>query len=84
MPFKDREFLDVAMMFNPETKIPRNAVQPHPIEKWPLRKTFMGYIPEHVLWRQKEQFSNGVGYAWINALKAIAERDITVNDARCR
>jgi asparagine synthase (glutamine-hydrolysing) len=77
VPFLDREFLDVAMMLNPEMKLPRNAAHPHPIEKWPLRKAFEGYIPDQVLWRQKEQFSDGVGYGWINALKAIAERDIT-------
>ena len=77
VPFLDREFLDLAMMLNPETKIPRNAAHAHPIEKWPLRKAFETYIPDQVLWRQKEQFSDGVGYAWINALKAFAERNVT-------
>ena len=44
---------------------------------WPLRKAFEGYIPEEVLWRQKEQFSDGVGYNWINMLKATAEIEVT-------
>ncbi len=77
VPFLDREFLDVAMMLSPDIKLPRNAQRPRPIEKWPLRKAFEGYIPEQILWRQKEQFSDGVGYGWINALKATAERDIS-------
>jgi len=77
VPFLDREFLDVAMALNPDVKLPRNAVHAQPIEKWPLRKAFEGYIPEDVLWRQKEQFSDGVGYSWINSLKATAEREIT-------
>ncbi len=77
VPFLDREFLDVAMMLNPEIKLPRNAAHPRPIEKWPLRKAFEDYVPAHILWRQKEQFSDGVGYGWIDALKATAERDIT-------
>lgn len=77
VPFLDREFLDVAMMLNPEVKLPRNAVHSRPIEKWPLRKAFEGYIPDEVLWRQKEQFSDGVGYNWINMLKATAETEIT-------
>ena len=85
VPFLDREFLDVAMMLDPEVKLPRNAAHPRPIEKWPLRKAFEGYIPDEILWRQKEQFSDGVGYGWINALKATAEtRDHRRNDARCR
>jgi asparagine synthase (glutamine-hydrolysing) len=77
VPFLDREFLDVAMMLNPEIKLPRNATHPRPIEKWPLRKSFDGYIPNDILWRQKEQFSDGVGYGWIDALKTTAEREIT-------
>lgn len=77
VPFLDREFLDVAMMLDPAVKIPRNAVHPRAIEKWPLRKAFEGYIPQEVLWRQKEQFSDGVGYNWINTLKATAETQVT-------
>lgn len=77
VPFLDREFLDVAMMLDPEIKVPRNAQHPRPIEKWPLRKAFEGYIPDEILWRQKEQFSDGVGYGWINSLKATAEKEIS-------
>ncbi len=77
VPFLDREFLDVAMMLDPEIKLPRNAEHTRPIEKWPLRKAFEGYIPTEVLWRQKEQFSDGVGYNWINMLKATAENEIS-------
>ena len=77
VPFLDREFLDVAMMIDPSAKLPRNADHPRPIEKWPLRKAFHGYVPDEVLWRQKEQFSDGVGYSWIDSLKAQAEREIS-------
>ncbi|MBI1751927.1 MAG: asparagine synthase B [Acidobacteria bacterium] len=77
VPFLDREFLDVAMRLDPSVKLPRNAQRPRPIEKFPLRQAFDGAIPDEVLWRQKEQFSDGVGYAWINALKATAERDVS-------
>ena len=47
------------------------------MEKWPLRLAFDGAIPDEVLWRQKEQFSDGVGYGWIDALKAHAEHEVT-------
>jgi len=77
VPFLDREFLDVAMMLNPEVKLPRNAEHTRAIEKWPLRKAFDGYLPHEILWRQKEQFSDGVGYGWINTLKETAEREIS-------
>jgi asparagine synthase (glutamine-hydrolysing) len=77
VPFLDREFLDVAMNLNPELKLPRNAARDKPIEKYLLRKAFDGAIPDEILWRQKEQFSDGVGYAWINGLKAYAEREVT-------
>jgi len=58
VPFLDREFLDVAMSFNPQEKM----VGPGRMEKYPLRKAFEGYVPDEILWRQKEQFSDGVGY----------------------
>jgi asparagine synthase (glutamine-hydrolysing) len=77
VPFLDREFLDVAMQLDPTVKLPRNAPRPRPIEKYPLRQAFAGFIPDEVLWRQKEQFSDGVGYGWIDALKAHAEREIS-------
>ncbi len=77
VPFLDREFLDVAMNIDPELKVPRNAPREKPIEKYMLRKAFEGSIPDDVLWRQKEQFSDGVGYSWINGLKAHAEHEVT-------
>ena len=77
VPFLDREFLDVAMNLDPSAKLPRNAAHERPIEKYVLRKAFEGYIPDEILWRQKEQFSDGVGYSWINSLKETAEREVT-------
>ncbi len=77
VPFLDRDFLDVAMRMDPAAKLPRNADWHRPIEKFPLRKAFEGSIPPEVLWRQKEQFSDGVGYGWIDGLKAHAERQVT-------
>jgi asparagine synthase (glutamine-hydrolysing) len=76
-PFLDREFLDVAMMMDPAVKLPRNARYSRPIEKYPLREAFRGMLPDEVLWRQKEQFSDGVGYGWINSLKELAEREVS-------
>ncbi|MBN1306439.1 MAG: asparagine synthase B [Chitinispirillaceae bacterium] len=73
VPFLDREFLDVAMAFDPAEKM----VGPGRMEKYPLRKAFEGYLPDEILWRQKEQFSDGVGYGWITMLKATAEQRIT-------
>lgn len=73
VPFLDREFLDVAMAFDPAEKM----VGQRGIEKYPLRKAFEGYLPDSILWRQKEQFSDGVGYSWIDTLKAYAEAKIT-------
>lgn len=67
VPFLDKEFMDVAMRFNPEEKMSKNGR----MEKWPLRKAFEDYLPESVAWRQKEQFSDGVGYSWIDSLKAM-------------
>jgi asparagine synthase (glutamine-hydrolysing) len=83
VPFLDREFLDVAMAFDPAAKM----VGERKIEKYPLRKAFEGYLPEEVLWRQKEQFSDGVGYRWIDSLKATAEdrvSDTQMQNARYR
>ncbi|HEX3697243.1 MAG TPA: asparagine synthase B [Polyangia bacterium] len=77
VPYLDRDFLDVAMMLDPKVKIPRNAPRPRPIEKWPLREAFQGYLPDEILWRQKEQFSDGVGYGWIQALKDTAEQEVS-------
>ncbi len=73
VPFLDKAFLDIAMSFDPEEKRPR----PGRIEKYVLRKAFEGYIPDAVLWRQKEQFSDGVGYGWIDRLKALAAEQVS-------
>jgi asparagine synthase (glutamine-hydrolysing) len=77
VPFLDVAFLDVAMHMDPEAKLPYRAPRPRPIEKYPLRHAFEGWIPDEILWRQKEQFSDGVGYGWIDGLKAHAEREVT-------
>lgn len=73
VPFLDREFLDVAMSFDPEEKMVKDGR----IEKHALRNAFAGYLPDAILWRQKEQFSDGVGYGWIDGLRAHAEREVT-------
>lgn len=73
VPFLDKEFLDVAMRFNPEEKMAKNGR----MEKWPLRKAFEDILPESVAWRQKEQFSDGVGYGWIDTLKKIAGEQVS-------
>ncbi len=73
VPFLDKEFLDVAMRLNPEEKMARNGR----MEKWVVRKAFESYLPESVVWRQKEQFSDGVGYSWIDTLKQVANERVT-------
>jgi asparagine synthase (glutamine-hydrolysing) len=73
VPFLDKEFLDVAMRLNPAEKMARNGR----IEKWVVRKAFESYLPESVAWRQKEQFSDGVGYSWIDTLKSVAAEKVT-------
>lgn len=73
VPFLDKEFLDVAMRLNPEDKMAGNGR----MEKWVVRKAFEDYLPESVVWRQKEQFSDGVGYSWIDTLKRIADERVT-------
>ncbi|MET0934975.1 MAG: asparagine synthase B [Luteibacter sp.] len=69
VPFLDTKFLDVAMGFDAEAKM----VARKGIEKGILREAFEGTLPAEILWRQKEQFSDGVGYGWIDGLKAHAE-----------
>ena len=73
VPFLDKEFMDVAMRLNPEDKMTGNGR----MEKWILRKAFEDYLPESVTWRQKEQFSDGVGYSWIDTLKDLAAREVS-------
>ena len=75
VPFLDKEFMDVAMTVNPADKLVTSH-EPK-IEKWILRKAFEDLLPESIAWRQKEQFSDGVGYSWIDTLKEIAEKEVT-------
>ncbi|MBF8455622.1 asparagine synthase B [Kaistella sp. G5-32] len=75
VPFLDKEFMDVAMRLNPKDKMV-TAHEPK-IEKWLLRKAFEDLLPESITWRQKEQFSDGVGYSWIDSLKEVAEKEVT-------
>jgi asparagine synthase (glutamine-hydrolysing) len=76
VPFLDKEFIDVAMEINPEDKMIKNGR----IEKWVLREAFKDYLPETVLWRQKEQFSDGVGYSWIDSLKELVSKEVSDSD----
>lgn len=73
VPFLDKEFLDVAMSINPQDKMCGGGK----IEKFILRDAFKGLIPDEILWRQKEQFSDGVGYSWIDSLKAFADAEVS-------
>ncbi len=73
VPFLDKNFLDVAMRINPEDKMCGGGK----IEKGVLRSAFEGYLPEEILWRQKEQFSDGVGYSWIDGLKTYVESQVS-------
>jgi len=78
VPFLDREFLDVAMRMDASHKMVRKGqAGPQRMEKGVLRHAFDGYLPEQILWRQKEQFSDGVGYGWIDGLKAHAEAQVS-------
>ncbi|MDD3107621.1 MAG: asparagine synthase B, partial [Alistipes sp.] len=73
VPFLDKEFLDVAMRINPADKMIREGR----MEKWVIRKAFEDMLPESVAWRQKEQFSDGVGYSWIDTLKALTVKSVS-------
>lgn len=73
VPFLDKKFLDVAMHINPKDKMCPGKT----IEKKVLREAFDGMLPDEVLWRQKEQFSDGVGYGWIDALRDYAEEQVS-------
>uniref|UniRef100_K4A6W5 asparagine synthase (glutamine-hydrolyzing) n=2 Tax=Setaria italica TaxID=4555 RepID=K4A6W5_SETIT len=79
VPFLDKEFVDVAMGMDPEWKMYDKDLGR--IEKWVMRKAFEDeenpYLPKHILYRQKEQFSDGVGYSWIDGLKAFTEQQVT-------
>ncbi|KAI2606231.1 asparagine synthase [Hypoxylon fragiforme] len=81
VPFLDKEFLETCMNIDPQEKM----ITKDRLEKWILRKAFdttdepgtEAYLPDEILWRQKEQFSDGVGYGWIDALKDNAELHVT-------
>jgi asparagine synthase (glutamine-hydrolysing) len=77
VPFLDRDFLDVAMTLDASEKLIRDGK----MEKHILRKAFdvpdAPYLPHDVLWRQKEQFSDGVGYGWIDSLQELANARVT-------
>ncbi|HWU70591.1 MAG TPA: asparagine synthase B [Pseudoxanthomonas sp.] len=83
VPFLDREFLDVAMRMDAKFKmidksrVDQSRGDAQRMEKGVLRAAFDGYLPDSILWRQKEQFSDGVGYGWIDGLKAHAEKQVS-------
>jgi asparagine synthase (glutamine-hydrolysing) len=78
VPFLDKEFMDVAMRLNPKDKMAGNGK----IEKYILRKAFEDYLPQEVAWRQKEQFSDGVGYNWIDSLKQVTSEMVTDDELK--
>ena len=73
VPFLDKEFLDVAMRINPQAKMCSGTE----IEKKIVRQAFSDLLPDSIVWRQKEQFSDGVGYNWIDTLKATAQQQVS-------
>lgn len=73
VPFLDKEFIDVAMRINPQDKM----ITKDRMEKWVLRKAFEEHLPESIAWRQKEQFSDGVGYSWIDTLKEMVDEEVS-------
>ncbi|MCW8093067.1 asparagine synthase B [Alteromonas sp. ASW11-130] len=75
VPFLDKNFIDVAMRLNPEDKM----CSPEKMEKWILRKAFddQDVLPADVLWRQKEQFGDGVGYSWIDSIRDFVDTEVT-------
>ena len=73
VPFLDKEFLDVAMRTNPSAKMCPGKT----MEKRIVREAFSDMLPEEIVWRQKEQFSDGVGYSWIDTLKEITAKAVT-------
>ena len=78
VPFLDKDFIDIAMSLNPTDKM--NIKMPdgkQRMEKWILRKAFEDMLPEGICWRQKEQFSDGVGYNWIDTLKKMTEEKVS-------
>jgi asparagine synthase (glutamine-hydrolysing) len=76
VPFLDREFLDVVMGMDAAAKMAGHER----IEKAVLREAFTNYLPDSILWRQKEQFSDGVGYGWIDGLKSYSASQVSDKD----
>ncbi|MFT7072108.1 MAG: asparagine synthase (glutamine-hydrolyzing) [Patiriisocius sp.] len=81
VPFLDKEFMDVAMRLNPKDKMiiagQSKPDDPQAMEKWVLREAFGDMLPHEVAWRQKEQFSDGVGYSWIDTLKEMVNKEVS-------
>lgn len=82
VPFLDRRFMETALGFDVKQKMCVDEAGAKRVEKWVLRKAFdvpapRHYLPPNVLWRQKEQFSDGVGYTWIDSIQAFAEKEIS-------
>ncbi len=78
VPFLDKDFIDIAMGLNPSDKMNiRLPEGKQRMEKWILRKAFEDLLPESIAWRQKEQFSDGVGYNWIDTLKKMTEEKVS-------
>ena len=83
VPFLDKDFIDIAMSLNPSDKMniklpcQGDAAPKQRMEKWILRKAFEDLLPQEIVWRQKEQFSDGVGYSWIDTLKKMTEEKVS-------
>jgi asparagine synthase (glutamine-hydrolysing) len=81
VPFLDRRFMETALSFSTKQKMCVDEAGKKRVEKWVLRKAFdtprSPYLPDNVLWRQKEQFSDGVGYSWIDSLQKHADQVIS-------
>jgi len=77
VPFLDFEFIDTAMTQNPTDKMSSKVPGKEKIEKWILREAFKDYLPPEIAWRQKEQFSDGVGYNWIDTLRKLTGEKVS-------
>lgn len=77
VPFLDKDFIDVVMTLNPKDKMCHDGNGKPRCEKWLLRKAFEDMLPSQIVWRQKEQFSDGVGYSWIDSLKELTQNSVS-------